>query len=168
MLVALPSVDLDALQTAIDEQLATLPRAAMAKKSLENSKIIQVQDRAEALDFSNAYAPEHLIINTQDADSYVPGIMNAGSVFLGRYTPESVGDYASGRTVRMTKAFSYSCCCSRHKSRLANLWMRADVQWGLSGFVPEEDHCAEAQSNRTGGFGSHCGEDGCDRDIGSS
>ena len=96
MLVALPDVRLDALQEAIDHQLSTLPRASMTKQSLQNSKIIRVQDREEALTFSNAYAPEHLIINTRDADSYVDGINNAGSVFLGPYTPESVGDYASG------------------------------------------------------------------------
>lgn len=97
VLVALPSVNLDALQSAIDEQLSTLPRASMTKTALEHSKIISVENREEALAFSNAYAPEHLIINTEDAASYVDGISNAGSVFLGRFTPESVGDYASGR-----------------------------------------------------------------------
>eukprot|EP00210_Caulerpa_lentillifera_P006259 g5978.t1 len=96
VLVALPSFDVSSLKLALDKQLSTLPRAEMTKKSLSNSKIVLVKNREEALRFSNYYAPEHLIINTEDADDYVDGIMNAGSVFLGRYTPESVGDYASG------------------------------------------------------------------------
>lgn len=97
VLVALPSVDIEALHSVLLEELERLPRATVTRKALENSKIVQVQSKDEALAFSNAYAPEHLIINTEDADQYVEGVTNAGSVFLGKYTPESVGDYASGK-----------------------------------------------------------------------
>ena len=81
---------------AIDEQLALLPRRDITAKALLNSRIIVVRDRREAIDFTNLYAPEHLIIQTADYASVAGEIVNAGSVFLGPYTPESAGDYASG------------------------------------------------------------------------
>lgn len=65
VLVALPSFDVSALELALDHQLSTLPRAEMTKKSLSNSKIVLVENKDEALEFSNCYAPEHLIINTE-------------------------------------------------------------------------------------------------------
>ena len=76
----------------VERQLAELPRWEIAAKSLENSKLILVRDMAEALELTNAYAPEHLIIETEVAER----VTNAGSVFLGSLTPESAGDYASG------------------------------------------------------------------------
>lgn len=132
MLVALPSVDIDALQSAIDDQLATLPRALVTQKALQSSKIIQVENRDQALEFANAYAPEHLIINTDDAESYVDGICNAGSVFLGRYTPESVGDYASGEISTLKRALEdfmqgQIMCCRRmdaHGCTVEYPWIR--------------------------------------------
>ncbi|CAD7701641.1 unnamed protein product [Ostreobium quekettii] len=96
VLVALPDADVPAIQAAVETQLSSLPRAEVTRLALSHSKVVRAADRAEALRFSNAYAPEHLIINTADAEDYLPGISNAGSVFLGRWTPESVGDYASG------------------------------------------------------------------------
>ncbi|WP_257668677.1 histidinol dehydrogenase [Parapedobacter tibetensis] len=84
------------VQVALEEQLAQLPRATMAAKALANSYAILCSDLDEALAFSNQYAPEHLIIETEDWESLVQKISNAGSVFLGHDTPESAGDYASG------------------------------------------------------------------------
>lgn len=81
---------------ALDEQLKALPRCELAKKSLENSKMILVKDVDEAIAFSNVYAPEHLILQTRDADALAEKVTNAGSVFIGHYAPESLGDYASG------------------------------------------------------------------------
>lgn len=78
------------------KQLEVLPRAEMAQMALKNSYAIEVTDLNEALDFSNQYAPEHLILETDDWKSLLPRISNAGSVFLGHLTPESAGDYASG------------------------------------------------------------------------
>ncbi len=80
----------------IERQLALLPRGEMAAKSLENSLSIVVDSTDDIIDLINIYGPEHLILQNQDYRDYIPKIMNAGSVFLGPYTPESAGDYASG------------------------------------------------------------------------
>lgn len=80
----------------VERQLAQLPRQEIASRALESSKIILVRDRAEALALTNRYAPEHLIIETSDYLELAQGVVNAGSVFLGSWTPESAGDYASG------------------------------------------------------------------------
>ncbi len=80
----------------VERQLANLSRKELAAKSLENSRIILFKDHDEIVDFTNAYAPEHLIIETVDYALLSEKIINAGSVFLGSYTPESAGDYASG------------------------------------------------------------------------
>jgi histidinol dehydrogenase len=80
----------------VEKQLAVLPRAEIAKQALNNSYIIITQNLDEAMDFSNQYAPEHLILATESWKQITGKIINAGSVFLGNLTPESVGDYASG------------------------------------------------------------------------
>ncbi|RZF62073.1 histidinol dehydrogenase [Sphingobacterium corticibacterium] len=80
----------------LKKQLDVLPRAEIAHMALKNSYAVAVNDLQEALDFSNQYAPEHLILETDEWKSLLPRIINAGSVFLGHLTPESAGDYASG------------------------------------------------------------------------
>ncbi len=80
----------------VDKQLAALPRKELAAKSLDSSKLILVSDMEEAIDMTNEYAPEHLIIETKNYNEIASQIVNAGSVFLGSYSPESAGDYASG------------------------------------------------------------------------
>lgn len=80
----------------IDRQLAVLPRRDIAARSLENSLCIIAHDGSEAMEISNAYAPEHLVIATGDYDVLADKVVNAGSVFLGKYACESAGDYASG------------------------------------------------------------------------
>lgn len=96
VLVAFDEKMVNAIQAAIQQQLAQLPRKELAGKALENSAAIVVRDRTEALNVINQYAPEHLILAMENAESFAEKIINAGSVFLGNYTPESVGDYASG------------------------------------------------------------------------
>lgn len=81
---------------AIREQLDLLPRKEITEKSLSHSRIIVLKDKQEVIDFTNLYAPEHLIIQTTDYIDIAGQIENAGSVFMGPYTPESAGDYASG------------------------------------------------------------------------
>lgn len=81
---------------ALANQLRSLPRAALAQKALENSYAVIVDSLENALLFSNKYAPEHLIIQSDQWKKMLNGVLNAGSVFLGHLTPESVGDYASG------------------------------------------------------------------------
>lgn len=80
----------------LSRQLALLPRAEIAAKSIANSYAVLTADLEEAMAFSNMYAPEHLILATRDWKSLSPEVINAGSVFLGHLTPESAGDYASG------------------------------------------------------------------------
>ncbi|MFP5439724.1 MAG: histidinol dehydrogenase [Bacteroidia bacterium] len=80
----------------INEQLVVLPRFVIAQKALVNSKIIVLKDTLDCIAFSNGYAPEHLIIATGDADTLAEKVTNAGSVFIGKYSCESAGDYASG------------------------------------------------------------------------
>jgi histidinol dehydrogenase len=80
----------------IELQLEQLPRKEFARKALDNSKIILVKSLEEAVELTNEYAPEHLIISTHYYMGVAENIVNAGSVFLGNYTPESAGDYASG------------------------------------------------------------------------
>ena len=84
------------VQQEVSRQLDLLPRKEIAEKALQNSRIILVNDSKEAMDLSNAYAPEHLVIQTEDYEAMAERVINAGSVFLGRYACESAGDYASG------------------------------------------------------------------------
>ncbi len=96
VLVANEGFDLSGLETELKKQLDQLPRKEIAAKALQNSFILKVDTVEDAISFSNEYAPEHLIINIENADSVTDKITNAGSVFIGAFTPESVGDYASG------------------------------------------------------------------------
>ena len=80
----------------VEKQLKELPRIEIATKVIQNSKSILVKDFKEALALINEYAPEHFIVCTKNNDFFIDGIINAGSVFIGNYTPESAGDYASG------------------------------------------------------------------------
>ena len=96
ILVCSSSVIADAVVSEIDEQLQQLPRKEIAQKALENSRIILLANADDRLDFVNMYAPEHLIISTDDPWGVSARVTSAGSVFVGNYTPESAGDYASG------------------------------------------------------------------------
>jgi histidinol dehydrogenase len=84
------------VQAALNEQLELLSRKDIAAKALENSKAVIIENTNEALEFISQYAPEHLIMSIDNAEIVAEKIINAGSVFIGNYSPESVGDYASG------------------------------------------------------------------------
>ena len=86
----------DDVMKEVERQLAELPRREIAEKSLANSKLILVKDMDEALELTNEYAPEHLIVETKNYREIAERVINAGSVFLGSFSPESAGDYASG------------------------------------------------------------------------
>ncbi|KAJ6297703.1 hypothetical protein OIU76_018921 [Salix suchowensis] len=96
LVVAGDGVDMKAIEEEISKQCQSLPRGEYASKALSHSFTIFARDMVEAVSFSNLYAPEHLIINVKEAEKWESFIENAGSVFLGPWTPESVGDYASG------------------------------------------------------------------------
>ncbi|MBX2966239.1 MAG: histidinol dehydrogenase [Cyclobacteriaceae bacterium] len=84
------------IQQEVQQQVTTLPRKEIAVQALRNSRVIVLEKETDALDFVNTYAAEHLIINTKNSDELAEQIINAGSVFIGNYTPEAAGDYASG------------------------------------------------------------------------
>lgn len=96
LLVAVSENVIKNVLAEIDQQLKELPRAAIAQEALQNSFAIRVDSSAQAMQLLNAYAPEHLILATRDAEALAEQVINAGSVFIGAWSPESVGDYASG------------------------------------------------------------------------
>jgi len=96
ILVSTSKAIIESVEKEIELQLEQLPRKAIAEKAIANSKLIFVENHPIALDLINEYGPEHFIVCTDNDDFYVDNIQNAGSVFIGNYTPESAGDYASG------------------------------------------------------------------------
>ncbi len=111
VLVSTSSVIIDQTIAELEKQLRALPRREIAAKAIANSYAVLAGNLAEAMRFSNEYAPEHLILATDEWESLVDKIINAGSVFLGHHTPESAGDYASGTnhtlpTSSFAKAYS--------------------------------------------------------------
>jgi len=111
ILVSTSKSKLEEVEKEIDRQIRVLTRKNIAEKAIGNSKLIYVETKETALEMINEYGPEHFIVCTDDNDFYVDNIENAGSVFIGNYTPESAGDYASGTnhtlpTNGYTKAYS--------------------------------------------------------------
>ncbi|CAB4253327.1 similar to Saccharomyces cerevisiae YCL030C HIS4 Multifunctional enzyme containing phosphoribosyl-ATP pyrophosphatase, phosphoribosyl-AMP cyclohydrolase, and histidinol dehydrogenase activities [Maudiozyma barnettii] len=94
--VSLSSKKVQQIQEAVHEQALALPRVDIVRQCIAHSTIILCDNYTEAFDMSNKYAPEHLILQINEADRYVPLVDNAGSIFVGSYTPESCGDYSSG------------------------------------------------------------------------
>lgn len=114
LLITTDEALLDKVQVEVEKQLAVLPRKEIASKALDNSKFILVRDLDEAVDITNAYAPEHLILAIRNCNDIADRISHAGSVFLGKYSCESAGDYASGTnhtlpTKGYAKAYSGLC-----------------------------------------------------------
>jgi len=99
------------VQAALARQLATLPRATIARRALARSRIFLAANRAEAVALANAYAPEHLILAVANPRAWLAGVSTAGSVFLGDWTPESLGDYASG-TNHVLPTYGWARACS--------------------------------------------------------
>jgi histidinol dehydrogenase len=87
---------IEGVNQELNKQVSVLPRADFASKALENSQAILVENQEIALEMLNEYAAEHLILSIENAEEISEKIYNAGSIFLGNYTPESAGDYASG------------------------------------------------------------------------
>src|SRR5690606_35881035 len=87
---------LDTVAVEIEAQLADLPRVAIAREALSRSRLLKVDDLAQAFEVSNAYAPEHLVLALREARAWLDRVQAAGSVFLGDHAPEALGDYCSG------------------------------------------------------------------------
>jgi histidinol dehydrogenase len=114
-----------AVSIEVDKQLAQLSRQEIAEKALQESRLIVTKDLEECVNISNRYGPEHLIIQTQNADELVDKINSAGSIFLGDWSPESAGDYASG-TNHVLPTYGYTATYS--SLGLADFQKRMTVQ----------------------------------------
>lgn len=137
MLVSTSEKLLRVVENELESQLLVLPRAIIAKKALDHSRFIQVDSLEMAAEVSNRYAPEHLIIQTNQDDKLLPLLKNAASIFVGAWTPESAGDYASG-TNHVLPTYGYS---RNHSSlSLLDFYRRYTVQKvtakGLQGIGP--------------------------------
>lgn len=149
VLVAFAKNQVEAIQEAVEAQLQELPRAEIARKALDNSVAIVVRDRDEALDLINEYAPEHLILSILDVDKFAAGIINAGSVFLGNYTPESVGDYASGTNHTLpTNGFARAYSGVSLDSFVKKITFQRLSEEGLRNLGPAVETMAEAEELR--------------------
>jgi len=130
----------------VERQLALLPRKEIARQALASSRLIVTKDLAQCIDISNAYGPEHLILQTREPELLVDSITSAGSVFLGDWSPESAGDYASG-TNHVLPTYGYTATCS--SLGLADFQKRMTVQQltpqGLLGLATTIETLAQAE-----------------------
>ena len=128
-------------------QLSKLPRRDLAAKALNNSKAILVENQAEAIDLLNAYAAEHLILSVENAEAVAGKIINAGSIFLGNYTPESAGDYASGTNHTLpTNGFARAYSGVSLDSFVKKITVQHITPEGLQTLGPIVEAMAEAES----------------------
>jgi histidinol dehydrogenase len=151
VLVTTSSTLIDEVQEAVKEQLKKLSRREIAEKALQNSKAILMESDAEAIALINAYAPEHYIIMVKNEQAYVEGVQNAGSVFIGSYTPESAGDYASGTNHTLpTNGYARQYSGVNLDSFLKAITFQKISAQGLQELGPAIEVMAEAE-----GLGAH-------------
>lgn len=137
---------LNHIQSEIDKQLIDLPRKHIAEKSLRNSKAICLTDSTQAIDFINEYAPEHLIIATNDAEAIANKIINAGSVFIGNFSPEAIGDYASGTNHTLpTNGYAKASAGVSLESFIRYITFQKLSEEGLINLGPVVEKMAEAE-----------------------
>lgn len=133
----------------IEEQLKLLPRADTARRAIENSKTIILVSRQEMMDFSNLYAPEHLIISFEESRKWAVEVKNAGSVFIGKYTPESAGDYASGTNHTLpTNGYAKSFSGLNLQSFMKTIQFQEIQPDGLKELGPDIIQMADAEGLR--------------------
>lgn len=148
--VVLVSTDLAIIQPILEEverQVALLPRQEIARAALQNSKAVFVENLSEAIDLLNEYAAEHLIISTQNPENVSERIVNAGSIFLGNYTPESCGDYASGTNHTLpTNGFARAYSGVSLDSFVKKITVQHISEEGLRVVGPVVEKMAEAES----------------------
>jgi histidinol dehydrogenase len=147
LLVSTSKKLLNSVHLTLTTQLSKLPRQDMAAKALENSKMILVETSADAIDLLNQYAAEHLILSVENAESVVDQIINAGSIFLGNYTPESAGDYASGTNHTLpTNGFARAYSGVSLDSFVKKITVQHITPEGLQKVGPVVEAMAEAES----------------------
>lgn len=130
----------------METQLEQLPRKAMATVALKHARAVSFDDRQTAVEFINAYAPEHLIISSSEEAFFTENLMNAGSVFLGNYTPESAGDYASGTNHTLpTQGYSRQYSGVNLASFTKQITFQKISEAGLQSLGPSIEIMAEAE-----------------------
>jgi histidinol dehydrogenase len=146
ILVANNKAIVSAIQLEIDLQLSALPRKDFATKALANSKAIILSNQDQAIDLINAYAPEHLILSVDNALQIADKIINAGSVFIGNYSPESVGDYASGTNHTLpTNGYAKAYSGVSLDSFVKKITFQQLTERGLMNIAPTVIEMAEAE-----------------------
>jgi histidinol dehydrogenase len=137
---------IERVKSEVNKQVKLLSRKSIALKSLENSKLILLSSLDNCIDFSNEYAPEHLIINTTDTNSIANKVINAGSVFLGNFSCESAGDYASGTNHTLpTNGFAKSYSGVSTESFLKKISFQEISAEGIKNLGPAIELMAEAE-----------------------
>lgn len=146
VLVTFSEETAEAILTEAEQQLKQLPRKKIAGEALENSPVIIFDNQTSALKLINEYAPEHLIIATKDADEFAKKIVNAGSIFIGNFTPESVGDYASGTNHTLpTNGFAKSYSGVNLDTFSKKITYQKLTKEGLKNLGPTVELMAEAE-----------------------
>ena len=146
ILVSASKKTIENVSIELKKQLEELPRKEIAIKAIENSISILVQNSEEALDLINKYAPEHFIVCTKNDNFFVDGIINAGSVFIGNYTPESAGDYASGTNHTLpTNGYSKAYSGVNLDSFTKSITFQEISKIGIQNIGPSIELMAEAE-----------------------
>lgn len=146
ILVTTSLILIDKVEEQIGLQLKALPRKEIAKKAISNSKLIYCESENDAIDLINEYAPEHLIIITKNTNDNLPKIQNAGSVFIGNYTPESAGDYASGTNHTLpTNGFAKNYSGVNLEAFLKAVTFQRITKEGIKNIGPAIENMAEAE-----------------------
>ena len=146
ILVTTDASILPKVQREITKQLADLPRKSIAEKAIANSKMIAFETDNDAIEFINQYGPEHYIICMENEEAYVNAIQNAGSVFVGNYTPESAGDYASGTNHTLpTNGFAKQYSGVNLDSFLKQMTFQKISSQGIETIGPAIEQMAEAE-----------------------
>lgn len=146
ILVTISKKFAEKVNSEVEAQLEVLPRKEMATDAINNSKSIVVEDFKTALELINEYGPEHFIVATNDDDYFVENIGNAGSVFIGNYTPESAGDYASGTNHTLpTNGFSKAYSGVNLDSFQKSMTFQKISQKGIKNIGPAIELMAEAE-----------------------
>jgi histidinol dehydrogenase len=147
MLVLMDDSTMAPIRQQIDQQLQRLPRRAIAERALANSRVIMFSDENVALAFINEYAPEHFIINTTNAADIADKVVNAGSVFIGNFSPEAIGDYASGTNHTLpTNGYSKAYAGVSLESFLKYITFQQLSETGLKSLGPFVERMAEAEA----------------------
>ena len=147
LLVSTDKKFIASVNITLTTQLENLPRRELARKAIENSKAILVENQAEAIDLLNEYAAEHLILSVENAEEISEKIINAGSIFLGNYTPESCGDYASGTNHTLpTNGHARAYSGVSLDSFVKKITVQHITPEGLKALGPTVEAMAEAES----------------------